>query len=295
MKMNSGVKGKHRRIKRRSMFKEVMVQLSRNKLAMIGLVIFAAMLVVCLLAPLIAPFGFDDQDVSRKFISPNLTYLCGTDNLGRDIFSRLLYGGRISLMVGVLAAGFGAIIGTVLGAIAGYYGGKIDNVIMRIMDIMGSMPSMLLAITICAVLGNGITKALIAVGISEIPGYARIVRAPILQVKEKEYVEAAISIDASVPRIVFKHVLPNALSPLIVRVTMGVASAITTVASLSFLGLGVQPPTPEWGSMLSAGRAYILQYPYMITFPGICIAILVLSLNFLGDGLRDALDPRLKA
>lgn len=281
-------------IRRRSMFREVMIELGRNKLAMFGLAIVAVMALLCIAAPIIAPYGFDDQDVTQKFLSPSLEHICGTDNLGRDIFSRLLYGGRISLLVGILSASFGAIIGTVIGAISGYYSGRVDNVIMRIMDILGAMPSMLLAITICAVLGNGITNAMIAIGIAEIPGYARTVRAPILAVREQEYVEAAISIDASDRRIIFKHILPNSLSPLIVRATMGVASAITTAASLSFLGLGVQPPSPEWGAMLSAGRAYIMQYPYMITFPGICIALLVLSLNFLGDGLRDALDPRLK-
>lgn len=281
-------------VKRRSMLREVLVALGRNKLAMFGLAIVVVMALLCIAAPLIAPYGYDDQDVSQKFLFPSLEHICGTDNLGRDIFSRLLYGGRISLLVGILSAGFGAVIGTVIGAVSGYYGGRADNVIMRLMDILGAMPSMLLAITICAVLGNGITNAMIAIGIAEIPGYARTVRAPILAVREQEYVEAAISIDASNRRVIFKHVLPNSLSPLIVRATMGVASAITTAASLSFLGLGVQPPSPEWGAMLSAGRAYIIQYPYMITFPGICIALLVLSLNFLGDGLRDALDPRLK-
>ncbi len=293
-KVKAGTTPEQNMIKKRSQFKEVMLRLSRNKAAMFGLAMLVVMSVVAIAAPVIAPYGPDDQDISRKFIKPCLEHIAGTDNLGRDMLSRLIYGARISLMVGIVATGISAVFGTVIGAVAGYYGGKVDNILMRLMDIMGSMPSMLTAVVICAVLGNGIWKAMFAIGLSGIPRMARTVRAPVMQEKMKEYVEAATAIDAKDSRIIFKHVLPNALSPLIVAVTLGVASAITNAASLSFLGLGVQPPTPEWGALLSAGRTYIIEHSYLITYPGLCIALVVISLNLFGDGLRDAIDPRLK-
>lgn len=282
------------RIKRRSMFGEVMSRFIRKPIAVAGAVILILLTAACLLAPVIAPYDYDAQDISRKFTAPCAEFPCGTDNLGRDILSRLLYGGRISLMVGFVSTPIAGIIGVMLGAIAAFYGHRTDNIIMRILDIFMALPQTLLAIAVSAMIGAGIKSAIIAVTIANIPRYARLVRGPILAVKNEEYVEAAFAIDAKDSRIIFKHILPNVLSPIIVQITMGVGSAITMAAALSFLGLGVQPPFPEWGAMLSAGRVYILEHAYMVTYPGICIALVVISLNLMGDGLRDAMDPRLK-
>ena len=281
-------------IKKRSMTGEVLSRLVRNKGAVIGFIIILIVVVACVLAPVIAPYHYDDQDISRKFLEPCADFIMGTDNLGRDIFSRLLYGGRISLQVGFIATGISALFGITLGAISGYYGGKIDNVIMRVLDIFMAIPNLLLAIAISASLGTGIASAMIAVGVSSIPQFARIVRGPILSVKGQEYIEAATAIDASDMRIIFRHLLPNVLSPIIVQITLGVANSIIAAGSLSLLSLGLQPPQPEWGAMLSASRVYIVDHSYMVTFPGLAIALLVISLNLFGDGLRDAMDPRLK-
>ena len=281
-------------IKRRSMMGEVAVRYFRKPTAVIGAVILLVVVVMCLLAPVIAPYDYDAQDTTRKFTEPCLEFLCGTDNLGRDIFSRLLYGGRVSLMVGFVSASVACVVGVIFGSIAAFYGGKVDNIIMRFLDIFIAMPQMLLAIVISTMIGPGIQGAIIAVTIATIPRYAQVVRAPILSIRKQEFIEAAFAIDAKDSRIILKHILPNVLSPIIVQVTMGVGNAITMAASLSFLGLGVQPPHPEWGQLISAARVYILDHGYMVTFPGIAIALVVLSLNLMGDGLRDALDPRWK-
>ncbi len=281
-------------IKRRSMAAEVFGRFITKRIAVTGAVILLIVITLCLLAPVIAPYDYDAQDIMNKFQTPSREHLCGTDNLGRDIFSRLLYGGRISLMVGFITAPAAAIVGTALGAFAAFYGGKTDNIIMRVLDVFMALPQTLMAIAISAMLGAGIKSAIIAVAGANVPRYARPVRGPILAVRNMEYVEAAFAIDAKDPRIIFKHILPNVLSPIIVQITMGVGSAITMAASLSFLGLGVQPPYPEWGAMLSSARVYILDHFYMVTFPGLAIALVVISLNLMGDGLRDAMDPRLK-
>lgn len=281
-------------IKKRSMTGEVMSRFMRKKISVAGAVILIIVIVLCLLAPVIAPYDYDAQDISRKFMEPCSKFLLGTDNLGRDIFSRLLYGGRISLMVGFLSTFIAAVVGVPLGAISAFYGGKTDNIIMRVLDVFMALPQTLLAIAVSAMLGTGIKSAIIAVSVASIPRYARLVRGPILSVRNEEFVEAAFAIDAKDPRIIFKHILPNVLSPIIVQITMGVGSGITMAAALSFLGLGVQPPFPEWGAMLSSARVYILDHSYMATFPGLAIALVVISLNLMGDGLRDAMDPRLK-
>lgn len=280
--------------KRRSMSGEVFVRFLRKPIAVLGALIIIIVALLCFLAPLIAPYDFDAQDVTRKFTEPNSEYLFGTDNLGRDVFSRLLYGGRISLMVGFVSASVAAVFGVILGSIAAFYGKVTDNIIMRILDVFLALPQMLLAIVISAMIGTGIKGAIIAVTIATIPRYARVVRGPILAIRNHEFIEAAFAIDASDSRIIWRHILPNVLSPIIVQVTLGVGSAITMAASLSFLGLGVQPPFPEWGAMISAARVYILDHTYLVTFPGLAIAIVVLALNLLGDGLRDAMDPRWK-
>lgn len=280
--------------KRRSQWLEVWRRLRKNRAAMVGLFIILLLIIAAIFADVIAPEGYDDQNLYRRLQPPSRQHFMGTDNFGRDIFSRIIYGSRISLQVGFIAVSISAITGGALGAVAGYYGGRLDNVIMRIMDILLAVPSILLAISIVAALGPGLFNVMIAVGISSIPAYARIVRASIMTIKEQEFIEAAKAIGASDFRIIVKHILPNAMAPIIVQATLGVANAILSAAGLSFIGLGIQPPIPEWGAMLSAGRHYIRDYWYIATFPGLAIMITIFGLNLFGDGLRDALDPRLK-
>jgi len=261
---------------------------------MIGFCLLMVILILCLLAPVIAPQGFNAQNLDVKYQRPSWKYLCGTDNLGRDIFVRLLYGGRISLYIGFASTVFSAVAGVIIGVFAGFYGNKTDNITMRIMDIVSALPSVLLAITIAAALGTGVNTTIFAIGISSVPIFARRARAPIIQLKNEEYIEASRAINASGLRIMFRHLLPNMLSPLIVQFTINVAMSITLAAGLSFLGMGVQPPNPEWGAIITAAKVYIIDHSYMVTMPGIAIALTVISLNLLGDGLRDCLDPRLK-
>ncbi len=280
--------------KKQSQFKATWKRMSRNKFAMFGLAIILILIICAIFADIIAPYGYADQDLKRRFLPPSLEHPFGTDNFGRDVFSRVIYGTRISLQVGFVAVGIASIVGGLLGALAGYYGKLVDNAIMRVIDVMLAIPSILLAIAIAASFGSGLTNVMIAVGISSIPTYARIVRASVLSVREQEFVEAARATGASDLRIIFSHILPNAMSPVIVQATLGVASAILSAAGLSFIGLGIQPPIPEWGAMLSAGRAYLREYPHMVMFPGVTIMLTIFALNLFGDGLRDALDPRLK-
>lgn len=281
-------------IKKNSQFWVTLNRLKRNRMAMVGLFIILVMVALSLLAPYISPYPYEAADFKHRFDAPSAQHWFGTDELGRDIFSRLLYGGRYSLRIGLISVAISAIGGIFFGAIAGYYGGAVDNLIMRFLDVLQAMPGIVLAIAISAALGPGLTNSVIALSISSIPNYARMTRASILNVRKMEYLEAATSINCPSSRIIWKHVLPNALSPLIVQATMGIAGAIMGAAMLSFIGLGVQPPMPEWGAMLSAGRNYLRDYPHLCIFPGIMIMLAVLSLNMLGDGLRDALDPKLK-
>lgn len=280
--------------KRRGPWADVWRRLRKNKMAMFGLIVIVILALVAIFADFIAPYGFDDQDLSRKFLLPCKDHLFGTDNFGRDILSRIIYGSRVSLTVGFIAVGLAALIGGTIGAIAAFYGKKTDNILMRAMDILLAIPGMLLAISLAAALGPGLNNMMIAIGVGSIPGYARVVRASVLTIKEQEFVEAARSIGASDTKIIIGHILPNAMSPIIVQATLGVAGAIISAAALSFLGLGIQPPKPEWGAMLSGARQYIRDYWHMTVFPGLAIMITIYALNVLGDGLRDALDPRLK-
>ncbi len=286
--------GKKRSKEKESMFRITMRRLFKNKLAVAGLIIIVLMILISVFAPLIAPYGFEEQDSYNTLQQPSWEHPFGTDDLGRDILSRIIYGGRNSLSIGIISVFFSAVIGITLGSVSGYYGGKVDMVIMRVLDVLQAMPAILLAITISATLGPGFSNCIIALCISQIPGFARMARASCLNVQGMEYVEAATSINARDFRIIFKHVLPNAISPIFVQATMSVATAILTSASLSFIGLGVQPPDAEWGAMLSGGRNFIRNAPHIVMFPGLTIVLTVLSLNMLGDGLRDALDPRLK-
>lgn len=280
--------------KKRSQWVEVWRRLRKNKAAIVGLIIIGSLFFCAIFADFLAPYGFDDQELTRRLKKPSGDFWFGTDNFGRDILSRIIYGSRISLQVGFIAVGIAAIVGGSLGAIAGYYGNRTDNVIMRLIDVLLAIPSILLAISIVAALGPGLVNVMIAVGISSIPTYARIVRASVLTIREQEFVEAAKAIGANDFRIITKHIIPNCMAPIIVQGTLGVASAILSAAGLSFIGLGIQPPTPEWGAMLSTGRQYIRDYWHIATFPGLAIMTTIFGLNLLGDGLRDALDPRLK-
>lgn len=277
-----------------SPWRDVGRRLVKSKSAMLGLVIVLILVVLACFPEFFAPEGMDDQNYANQFLAPSLEHLMGTDNLGRDIFSRVIYGAQVSMKVGLISVSLACIAGGLLGALAAYYGGWGDNVIMRAMDIMLAIPSILLSIAISAALGPGLFNMMIAIGLGNVPVYSRIVRAAIMTVKEQEFVEAGRAIGASTGRLIFFHMLPNALAPIIVQATLGVASAILSAASLSFLGLGIQPPTPEWGSMLSGGRQYIRDAWWIVTFPGVTIMITIFALNLLGDGLRDALDPRLK-
>ena len=295
MKVKAGAKP--RKITKKSgtsQWGEAWIRLKRDKKAMLGLIIIGILVCCALFPDFLAPYGLDEQRPKEALQWPNLTHPMGTDNFGRDIFSRIIYGARTSIVVGFVAVSFACITGTLLGAVAGYYGGKVDNVIMRCMDVLMAIPSTLLAISIAAALGSGLINLMIAAGIGTIPSYARTVRASVLTIKDQEYIEAARAGGAGDLRIVIRHILPNCLAPIIVRSTLGVASAILTCASLSYIGLGIQPPTPEWGSMLNTGKAYLLNEWYMALFPGLAIMLVILALNLLGDGLRDAMDPRMK-
>lgn len=280
--------------KRENRFVSVFKRIFQNKVATAGLIVVLLMILLAVAAPLIAPYSYETMDFAIKSQTPSWAHICGTDEYGRDIFSRILYGARYSLSLGLLAQVLHLIFGVIFGSIAGYYGGKIDSVIMRVCDVIQSIPNILLAVIVSSALGVGFINTVIALGIGHITTTARVVRAQFLPLRSKEFVEAEKSINCSNTRIIFKHILPNAFAPVIVQTTMGVGGDITTAAALSFLGLGVRPPTPEWGAMLSDAKDFIRYYPHMILFPGLCIAIVVLALNLFGDGLRDALDPRLK-
>jgi len=280
--------------KKRSQLGEVWRRLRRNKAAVLGMSVIVMLFVVAFFAPLLAPYDPNKIDMKRRRQASSPEHLLGTDNFGRDILSRIIYGSRISLYVGFVAVGIGAVFGGILGAIGGFYGKQIDNVIMRLMDVLLAVPQIILAIAIVGVLGTSLTNLMIAVGISQVPRYARLVRASAMSLRGQEFVEAAQAIGATDLRIILENILPNCMAPIIVQSTLGVAAAILSAASLSFLGLGVQPPTPEWGSMLSAGRQFLRSAPHLSIYPGLAIAIVVLALNVFGDGVRDSLDPKLR-
>lgn len=278
----------------RAPWMEGMQRLLRQKTAIFGLIIVCLLLLTALLAPLLAPYDPVASDLPSRLQAPSAAHFLGTDELGRDILSRIFYGSRISIQIGILAVGISLIFGTFLGAISGYYGGKLDMAIMRVIDIVMAFPYILLAIAITAMLGPGLNNAMIAIGVVGIPIYARVVRGAVLSVKEMEYIESAKVSGCSSLRIIMKHVLPNCLAPLIVQATLGIGTAILDAAGLSFLGLGAQPPKPEWGIMLNKGKDVMHNAPWVIMFPGVAILFTVLGFNLLGDGLRDALDPKLR-
>ena len=280
--------------KKNSQWRDVWRRLRKNRMAMFGLCVLILLVFLAIFADVVAPYGYDDQNYSQMLELPSWQHVKGTDNYGRDIFSRIVYGTRISLLIGFISLAISTIVGSILGACAGYFGGASDTIIMRGSDILMAIPRTVLAIAIATTLGPGLVNAMIAVAIGTIPCFTRVVRASTLTVKDQEYVEAARAIGASNFHIIKKYVFPNVLAPIIVQATLGVGTAILLAASLSFLGIGISPPTPEWGSMLSAARSYMRDYWHMVLFPGLAIMITVLALNLFGDGLRDALDPKLK-
>ena len=281
------------RLEHRSQLGDVWRRFRRNKLAVVGMCIAAALVLIAIYANVIAPY--DPTAISTERLQmPSAQHLMGTDNFGRDLLSRVIYGARISLLISLMSLVFSLIIGIGLGATAGYFGGWYENVIMRICDIMMCIPGMLLAVCISAVLGIGVVNTAIAIAVSGVAPCIRMIRATVLQIRSQEFVEAAKATGSGHGKIIFHEILPNILSPLIVDSTMRVGGNILQISGLSFIGLGVQPPTSEWGSIMSAGQEFITTYWPMITFPGIAILLTVFAFNVMGDGLRDALDPRLK-
>ena len=286
----------NKKAKKRSMTMEVCQRLARNKMAMLGLAILVVLVLCAVFADVIADYETKvvAQNIANRLKGPSAEHWFGTDEFGRDIFARIIHGSRVSLVVGLISVSVSLILGGILGAFAGFYGGRVDNVIMRVMDIFLAVPSTLLAMTIVAALGGSLVNVMLAIGVSGIPTYARIVRAAVMSVKDQEFVEASRAIGATNVTTIFREIIPNCLAPIIVQATLSVAGAILSTASLSFIGLGVQPPDPEWGAMLSGGRNFLRDAVHLTLFPGLAIVITILALNLLGDGLRDALDPRLK-
>jgi len=280
--------------KKQSRISEIWKQLKKNKAAVISLFVIIAVVLVAIFASVLAPYPYDKQDYSCVYAKPSAEHLLGTDGLGRDLLSRLIYGTRQSLLLGVFSTAVAAVIGVFFGAIAGYYGKWVDNLIMRFFDIYQSIPMFLLCVTLAAVLGPSLKNAALSIGLSMVPGAARMTRASILSVRGNEYIEAARTINASNPHIILKYIIPNAIAPVIVYVTMCIGMNILSGAMLSFIGLGAQPPLPEWGSMISDARAVMRDHGTLALYPGVCVMIVVLAFNLLGDGLRDAMDPRLK-
>lgn len=270
-------------------------RLRRNRIALIGGYLILFFIIVSIVGPLLTTHDPLKVDYSLKLLKPSAEHWMGTDHNGRDIFTRLIHGMSITLYIGFLSVFVGVILGVPLGIVSGYYGKFFDSIIMRMVDVLLAFPGILLAIALVSVLGGSITNVIIAVGVFSVPGFARIVRGSTMAVKKLEYIEAIRALGASDLRIIFLHILPNILSPIIVQATIRIAIAILIASGLSFLGLGAKPPTPEWGAMLSAGRSYMFDHPHVALFPGLAIVVVVLAFNLFGDGLRDAFDPKLKA
>ncbi|MBR7552766.1 ABC transporter permease [Allobacillus sp. GCM10007491] len=281
-------------IEETSPLKETLQQLMKNRMAITGFLIIVFFLILGIFAPILTPYGFEDQDPVNRLLTPSVEHWLGTDDLGRDIFTRIAYGARISLYVGFFAVIGALIFGTLLGIFAGYFGRWIDMLISRIFDILLAFPSILLAIAVVAILGSSLENALIAIAIINIPIFGRLVRSKVISLREEEYVLAAKAQGMKNGRIIMYHILPNSLAPIIVQATLGFGTAILEAAALGFLGLGAQPPTPEWGKMLADSRDFLQLAPWTLIFPGVSIMLVVLGFNLIGDGLRDALDPRMK-
>ena len=283
-------------VKKRSQIKTIWFRYRKNKLAVIGLALLFFMVLMAIFAGVIVDYEkyAVTQNVQQRLQTPNRNHIFGTDHLGRDMFARILHGSRISIFLGLLTIGISLSLGSIIGATSGYYGAGVDNVLMRIMDVFLAIPAILLAISIVAALGPGLVNILIAMSVSQIPRFARIVRASIMSIMGQEFIEAAKACGTRDRRIIFKHIIPNAIGPIIVQATLSMATTILQISALSFVGLGIEPPTPEWGAMLSDGRIQMRNFPYLVIIPGFAIICAVLALNLIGDGLRDALDPKLK-
>lgn len=280
--------------KKRSKGREVWGRLRKNKMAMISLAVLVIIIFSAVFADLIAPYRYDAVDIRNQFAPLSPAHWLGTDNFGRDILSRIIYGGRISLLVSLLAIAISTCVGGALGATAAYFGGRYESVVMRCLDVLMAIPALLLAISISAALGSGVVNSAIALAVAGIPSSARLMRATVLGIKDQDYVEAARATGVKNGRIILHHILPNTFAPILVDCTLRIGANILQISTLSFIGLGVQPPTPEWGSILASGRDYIRDYWPVVVFPGLAIMITLIAFNLLGDGLRDALDPRLK-
>ncbi|MBS4178651.1 nickel transporter permease [Lederbergia citrea] len=275
-------------------YKTIWKRLRKNKAAVVGGILILLFVLTAIIGPLFTTKDPSGIDILNKLKSPSAEHWLGTDNFGRDIFTRIIHGMGLTLFVGFFSVAIGGVIGVIFGIISGYYGGATDTIIMRIMDVLLAFPGIILALAIVSVLGGSLTNVIIAVGVFSIPAFARIVRGSTLTVRKLEYIDAVRALGASDMRIIFKHILPNVMSPIIVQATLRIATAVLTASGLSFLGLGAQPPTPEWGAMLSDGRSYMAEAPHMVLVPGIMIVLVVLAFNIFGDGLRDALDPKMK-
>lgn len=275
-------------------FKEIWSSLKSNKRFMLGAIVITLLVFMTLFADVIAPFGMKAQDLSNALQRPNAIHWMGTDNLGRDVFSRVIYGGRTSLVIGLSAVSIALIVGGSLGILAGYYKGKVDILIMRLSDVLLSIPSILLAIAIVASFGSSMFNMIVAISIGSIPIFARIIRSSVLSLTEKQFIEAAHALGSSHLRIILKHILQNVLSAIIVQSSLGIATAILSAAGLGFIGLGLEASVAEWGLMLSSGRAYIRTHTFLTIYPGLAIMITILAFNMVGDGIRDALDPKLR-
>ena len=282
--------------KKRSQLSIIWNRLRKNKLAMLGLAILVMMVALAVCADWIADYDTNvtGMNMAERLQTPSAKHWFGTDSYGRDVFARIIHGSRLSLSLSIFAMLAAVAIGSIIGAIAGYYGGRVDDVLMRLMDILLAIPPMLMSISIVAALGHSMVNLMIALSLAYIPVFARVIRSSILTVKGQEFIEAAKACGTSNARIILRHIIPNAIGPIIVQATLAMGSTILIISSLSFMGMGIQPPQPEWGTMLYEGRDLIRTSPYLVIFPGIAIALAVLSLNLLGDGLRDALDPRMK-
>lgn len=274
--------------------KYVWRSVSRNKGAMAGMILMLIVIVLCILSPYICRYDYAKVTMADAYQAPGAAHLFGTDSMGRDLLSRVLYGARYTLVIGITATIVSAVLGILMGAIAGYFGGFVDSCLMRFLDIFQAFPTLILAMAFCAIFGSGVDKCIWALGITGIPGFARLMRANILRIVNMEYIEAARTINCPTWKVILNHVIPNAISPIIVEIAMTISRNGLTSSSLSFLGMGVQEPKPEWGAMLSQARDFMRDYPHMVIIPGLFIVITVLSFNLIGDAFRDALDPKFK-
>lgn len=275
-------------------FVEFWQRMTKAFSAKLGVILLLLIVLVCVAGPFFSPYGVNDVDLLNMYVGPSATHWLGCDSMGRDMLTRLMYGGRYSLALGICASLFGSAVGVVIGSVGGYFGSMTETVIMRFMDVWSALPGTMLCILVSSVMGSGFFPTVIALTVGSIPGTVRMIRGQILSERSREYIEAAQSINCNSLVIMFKHLLPNVIQPIIVTTTMGIGSCMIQAASLSFIGLGIQPPNPEWGAMLSDGRAYIRTSPHLILVPGIIIALTVFAINLMGDGVRDALDPKLR-